>query len=1023
MGCDCFPGTCEIACDDYCACSSGFEGRYRHQNCLTMRDSPNFIKCQLSLKVTYGGFERTVFTGNCNQDNLYSSHQNVSSAIIEWVTQLDPLPDTPPTPTYMRTVKFGIVSTSGTGVIRDTGHTSIYQEIIRCSTFTSEQEPVQPLKCTYKHDLRSATIAHNYRLQVNLQAKGGGYKITKASSNRMYFKGKTGSRAVTITFDLTAPTHCKLKNNCIKPNYLPVDVGRQIDKNASPNRYVGWAGWLDNDSGLQTFSYKVYELTPDSSGTLTKTPTPLFEGQQSAFKRSLPTYKLHKAGMYAVVLRVDDLAGNSAYGRGLFLWDPVSSVKVNRKKPMSVSGVTAVSDTGGDYVWLTSSVAITVKWLGHFENELHHNKGLLNKTKPWPVGKGFDDLEGERSIKAIPNERGIVRFQAGFDELKPISAVQPPLTDVGLDQSYELAKPIINGGSIRVFVRATDVMGNSAGDWVVVRVDSTPPRFVTYKFEKNIDCTGSKVSVLPVCSRILLHVHDKESGIKTLDYTVTDVLQDKELWSGSNKGQQQTEVDTHRCEEDGTCVCTPFNGCFLRWQTFYFDHCLLVDRADHPIRVKVAIYNNAGLSTETELKLGILEGLDGIDKCEPPTTGGPTVVVIVGIIIAIVLLLLLILLVVLFFLTRRRQDRPYMPDSFADFRVTVAQSKLYWSKRANQSNPVYFNANVVDIAEEDDVYLYGSMVTEDVADWKIAASNVTLGDKLPNAKGRFADIHSATLRSKGGRQEVVAKTLKHGGNAETKLLMAAKMNFWATDCPKHENILLFLGAVHSVPILLFKLCDLGTLGSWLSRQGTVTEDLADKMITFSVQIARGLQQLHVHQVIHRRLGVRNILLKTDDVGRVVAKVAGFGPIRSEVQRRDTDKEMIPVKWMSPEQLNLNPGERRTYNAKTDVWSYGVTVWEIFSKGGPPYPELRSRELRTQLARGHRMTRPANCPDVMFEQVIDPCWRDNATSRPTVAALITNIETLFLRGAPGDGYYYETRMPQPGRHNDAFQQDV
>ena len=58
------------------------------------------------------------------------------------------------------------------------------------------------------------------------------------------------------------------------------------------------------------------------------------------------------------------------------------------------------------------------------------------------------------------------------------------------------------------------------------------------------------------------------------------------------------------------------------------------------------------------------------------------------------------------------------------------------------------------------MYLYGSMVTEDVADWKIAASNVTLGDKLPNAKGRFADIHSATLRSKGGRQEVVAKTLK-----------------------------------------------------------------------------------------------------------------------------------------------------------------------------------------------------------------------------------------------------------------------
>ena len=52
------------------------------------------------------------------------------------------------------------------------------------------------------------------------------------------------------------------------------------------------------------------------------------------------------------------------------------------------------------------------------------------------------------------------------------------------------------------------------------------------------------------------------------------------------------------------------------------------------------------------------------------------------------------------------------------------------------------------------------MTTEDVADWKIAAGNVVLGNKLPNAKGRFADIHSATLKSKGGRQEVVAKTLK-----------------------------------------------------------------------------------------------------------------------------------------------------------------------------------------------------------------------------------------------------------------------
>ena len=61
---------------------------------------------------------------------------------------------------------------------------------------------------------------------------------------------------------------------------------------------------------------------------------------------------------------------------------------------------------------------------------------------------------------------------------------------------------------------------------------------------------------------------------------------------------------------------------------------------------------------------------------------------------------------------------------------------------------------------DDDVSLYGNMDTDDDTDWKIPAGNVVLGDKLPNAKGRFADIHSATLKSKGGRQNIVAKTLK-----------------------------------------------------------------------------------------------------------------------------------------------------------------------------------------------------------------------------------------------------------------------
>ena len=94
------------------------------------------------------------------------------------------------------------------------------------------------------------------------------------------------------------------------------------------------------------------------------------------------------------------------------------------------------------------------------------------------------------------------------------------------------------------------------------------------------------------------------------------------------------------------------------------------------------------------------------------------------------------------------------------------------------------------------MYLYSSMVTEDVADWKVAASNVTLGDKLPNAKGRFADIHSATLRSKGGRQEVVAKTLKRTSTVNCLISLHAVLLFFIPLALLYDNIALHRVTLH-----------------------------------------------------------------------------------------------------------------------------------------------------------------------------------------------------------------------------------
>ncbi|KAI0210452.1 Fibroblast growth factor receptor 4, partial [Lamellibrachia satsuma] len=251
-------------------------------------------------------------------------------------------------------------------------------------------------------------------------------------------------------------------------------------------------------------------------------------------------------------------------------------------------------------------------------------------------------------------------------------------------------------------------------------------------------------------------------------------------------------------------------------------------------------------------------------------------------------------------------------------------------------------------------------------------------------------------------------------NADDKALMVAKMKFWVDSKLKHENILHFVGAVPEGPILLFELCILGRLKNWLAAQRKVTEDVEDKMITFSVHIARGMQYLHSRQILHRRLGTRNILLTRAGNDAIAAKISGFGPMKGDLEDSEVDPmdEKVPVKWMAPEQLDLPPDVARPYDTKTDIWSFGVTMWEMFSKGDIPYDGITSGELKARLDSGYRMERPDHCPELMYEQVVQPCWNGSATARPTFDDVSKNIEGLFIGGATDDDeYYYDRRTDE------------
>ncbi|KAM4620445.1 platelet-derived growth factor receptor beta-like isoform 2-T2 [Polymixia lowei] len=153
------------------------------------------------------------------------------------------------------------------------------------------------------------------------------------------------------------------------------------------------------------------------------------------------------------------------------------------------------------------------------------------------------------------------------------------------------------------------------------------------------------------------------------------------------------------------------------------------------------------------------------------------------------------------------------------------------------------------------------------------------------------------------------------------------------------------------------------------------------LLSFSYQVAQGMDFLSSKNCIHRDLAARNVLVCD---GKLL-KVCDFGLARD--LRKDDDyiakgNSFLPVKWMAPESIF-----ECIYTTQSDVWSYGVLLWEIFSLGGSPYPDVpMNQEFCSALKRGKRMACPSHAPHAMYE-LMRACWEEKPDARPPFSSLV------------------------------------
>uniref|UniRef100_A0A094ZLS0 Tyrosine-protein kinase n=1 Tax=Schistosoma haematobium TaxID=6185 RepID=A0A094ZLS0_SCHHA len=203
-------------------------------------------------------------------------------------------------------------------------------------------------------------------------------------------------------------------------------------------------------------------------------------------------------------------------------------------------------------------------------------------------------------------------------------------------------------------------------------------------------------------------------------------------------------------------------------------------------------------------------------------------------------------------------------------------------------------------------------------------------------------------------------------------------------------------------MLVLELAPLGPINKYLKKRPDVSVHTLTELMH---QVALGMAYLESCKFVHRDLAARNVLLVT----RHFAKISDFGMSKalnfgSDYYRAATAGKW-PLKWYAPECIYYF-----RFDSKSDVWSYGITLWEVYSYGERPYRDMKGAQILAMLDQGLRLSRPSRCPESIYS-VMQQCWNFEGVHRPTFAELVLTISRI-LRAMPSP----QTNICIPNHHH-------